>query len=132
MDSDALVEKGTNDGQKLITQLVHEGFDVTAAAWVKETEEGQWFLYVVSKEVDVAGLRAAYRRAQTIMRQMSDPLWIDRFELKLFSPASSVGTDLLDLLHTYVTGKSPVHSRRSKLGDVPIDELILYPSPSSP
>ena len=58
MDQGTLVENRIDEGQRFIDQLVVSGLDVTAAAWVKPTEDGDWRLYVVSKVVDERGLTA--------------------------------------------------------------------------
>ena len=55
MDQSSLVEMQIDDGAKIVEKLRESGFDVVAAWWMKTTEEGQWFLYIASKEVDEKG-----------------------------------------------------------------------------
>ena len=54
MDTELLVENRIDDGQRLLIELVRDGFDVSAAAWLKTSEEGLWFLYIGSKSVDAS------------------------------------------------------------------------------
>ena len=57
----SLVEMQIIEGQTLIDRLTHEGIGVTAAAWVKESESGDWYLYLATPlvgRVDEAHLPA--------------------------------------------------------------------------
>jgi len=67
MDQALLVEQQINDGRELIDHLIGDGFDVSAAAWVKPSEEDCWLLYLVSREVDQHGLSAAYRAVHPVL-----------------------------------------------------------------
>ena len=58
MDQALLVEQQIDDGQEFFDLLISDGFDVSAAAWVKPSEEDRWLLYLVSKVVDDRGLSA--------------------------------------------------------------------------
>jgi hypothetical protein len=39
-----MVEMQIKEGQRLLGRLAQEGVAVTAAAWVKESESGDWYL----------------------------------------------------------------------------------------
>ena len=86
MDSNPLVDELVEDGRKLIEGLRHDGFPVSAAGWLQESDGGQWFLYLASPEVGAKGIMAAYRALNATYRRMG-PLWVSPFEIKL------VGTD---------------------------------------
>ena len=67
----ALVEMQIKEGQTLIERLTHDGIEVTAAAWVKETESGDWYLYLATPFVSEDGAtKAAYRRVNAVIREM--------------------------------------------------------------
>jgi len=55
VDIITLVERRIDDGRRLIELLTQKGIDVTAAAWVLTSEDGNWFLYIASKDVDKSG-----------------------------------------------------------------------------
>src|SRR5437660_12729851 len=66
-----LVEMQINEGQRLIDRLAKEGVAVTGAAWVKESENGDWYLYVVTPLVGEDGAtKPAYRRVNRVIREM--------------------------------------------------------------
>jgi hypothetical protein len=45
MDTELLVESQVDDGRRLVNQVVSDGTEVSAAFWVKTSEEGLWHLY---------------------------------------------------------------------------------------
>ena len=60
MDTDVLVDDRIEDGQRLVTQLVRDRFEVRAAFWVKTSEESLWQLCIASPSIDAAHLGDAY------------------------------------------------------------------------
>ena len=67
MDTQTLVEDQIQAGQRFITLLVQNNFEVKVACWVKTSDEDDWFLYVASEEVDKKGLAEAYREAYKVL-----------------------------------------------------------------
>src|SRR5206468_1563515 len=84
-----LVSHQIDDGKKLVAQLAQDHFDVTAAGWVKTSEEGKWSLYIASKEVDEKGITDAYGAVLTAIRSLPD-LWVDPFDVKLIGPGDPI------------------------------------------
>ncbi|MCI0377510.1 MAG: hypothetical protein L0215_07885 [Gemmataceae bacterium] len=112
------------DGRKLVEQLKHDGFDVTAAAWIKRAEPDKWYLYVASKNVDQDGKIAAYQALNESFHALRDP-WINPFRITLISTTDPICTDLLRIL-----AESPEGRRYwgPRLGKVSIAEAFIYPS----
>jgi hypothetical protein len=127
MDQALLVEQQIDDGQELTDLLISDGFDVSAAAWVKPSEEDRWLLYLVSKEVDDRGLSAAYRAVHPVLGKIHAP-WVSLADLKLVGPTNPVAADILEINRKY-PGRSPTRTRRAQLGGMPIDEAYVYPTP---
>jgi hypothetical protein len=127
MDQALLVEQQIDDGQELIDLLLREGFDVSAAAWVKPSEEDRWLLYLVSKEVDERGLSAAYRAVHPVFGKLHAP-WVSLADLKLVGPTNPVAIDIKEINQKY-PGRSPTRTRRPQLGGMSIDEAYVYPKP---
>jgi hypothetical protein len=128
MDQVALVEDQIADGKRLADQLARDGFPMTAAFWLRTREDGQWFLYLVSPVVDSEGHRGAYRRIYDVMPQMSPPLSIHPFEVKVVRPSSSVAEAVGKMVRRLV-GKGGFY--RGYDGDLPggvsIEGAYLYP-----
>jgi hypothetical protein len=127
MDQALLVEQHIDDGQELIDLLIKDGFDVSAAAWVKPSEEDRYLLYLVSKEVDARGLSAAYRAIHPVLGNLHDP-WVSLADMRLVGPTNPIGADLMELNRKY-PGRSPTRTRRPQLGGMSIDEAYVYPTP---
>ena len=141
MDQDTVVSEQTESGRRLIEALVADGIEVQAAFWAKPTDEGKWFLYLVSSMVDDKGPAVAYRLVHAILRRMPD-LRIDPFEIKVVGLKDSLAEAALALLKPNGPD-SPFAARNprpypgmtrfggSTLGGVSIDGAYIYP-PSQP
>ncbi|HEX8203659.1 MAG TPA: hypothetical protein VF590_24495 [Isosphaeraceae bacterium] len=137
MAQEPLVEGQIDDGRKLIERLSQNQFDVTAAFWAKDREDGQWLLYIASKVVDDKGLLAAYKHANETIRAMPDLRWIDDFELKLIGATHPMTKDALDILARYPAGlrtryPGTISYRGSQLGNASIDQAYIYETAYAP
>jgi hypothetical protein len=125
MDQVPLVTEQLADGQRLVEELARQGFSVTSAGWAKTSDDGQWYLYLVSPTVDDAGIRKAYGRVYPVIQQMQkDGLGIDPFEVKLLSPADPLAKALADW-HGCSPRKTPTRYGGGRLGDVNIDGAYI-------
>jgi hypothetical protein len=121
------------DGQTLIDRLTHEGVAVTAAAWVKESDSGEWYLYLATPLVSEDGAkRAAYRRINAVLRQMEEEgFGMDRFEKKVIGAHDPIARSMVT--HRQARpGGPPTPFRGSRLGELYIDEAFIYPPPPTP
>ena len=130
MDTDTLVEEMIGDGQKLIDLLLENEINVTAACWVKTSEEGAWFLYIATNEVDKNGLAKAYRKVYRFLRAIPNS-WISTSVIKLVGENNPITDDLLEI-HRRFPGKLPIRSRTSRLASISTEELYLYPLKEQP
>jgi hypothetical protein len=134
MDKAPLVGGRIEDGQKLIEQLVRDGFDVTLAFWVrfKDEADGPWF-YVISKTVDHEGVQAAYRAVHAAIHRVSGPFgpWLfdsEVSDLKLVGMSDSIANEVLAIRNRF-----PGRIRfRGTIASGPsyFEELYIYPPPS--
>lgn len=124
MDNASLVEQQIDDGQEFIDSLTNNTFDVSAAAWVKPSEEDRWLLYLVSKEVDKRGLSAAFRAIHPVLGNLS-VYWITLGDLKLIGPSNPIAADIIEINRKY-PGRVPTRTRRSNLGGLSIIEHEVH------
>ncbi len=130
MDTAPLVEQQIDDGRKLIEQLVHDGFDVTVAFWVrfKFEEDGPWF-FIVSKTVDQEGLQVAYRAVRAVLRKIPAPFgpWLSSVselgELRLIGLNDPLSKDVLAFRDRH-PGRN--RFREANVGNHVIEELFIY------
>ena len=128
MDTDTLVNEMIDSGAALIEKLRQQRVDVTAAFWVKTSEEGSWFLYIASTIVDNEGLAAGYRKLYGALPSVANS-WIFRSNLKLIGMTTPIAEDVLNIQQR---GSAPLATRYGgrQLGSLSIEEAYIYP-PSS-
>ena len=105
---------------------------MTAAFWLKASEDGKWRFYIVSPVVDSEGIFQAYSRLLPLVRAMPQPFWIDPLKITLISPSNPIGQDV-----TAISGRvrgphvSPIRWGGKSLGNVSIEGAYLYPVPAT-
>jgi hypothetical protein len=125
MDTQTLVEDQISAGQKFITLLARNNFDVVVACWVRTSDEDSLYLYIASKEVDEKGLAHAYREAYQILQKMDFP-WIAPSQIKLVRTDDPIVADI-QKTQSLLTDASPKISHRAQLGNISTDEVYIYP-----
>jgi hypothetical protein len=129
----ALVEMQIKEGQTLLERLAHEGIAVTAAGWVKESDSGDWFLYLATPLVGEDGAtRPAYGRVNAVIRKMEEEGFrMDPFDKKVIGPHDPIARDLV--AHRQARpGGPPTPFRRSQLGELYVEEAYIYPPLATP
>jgi hypothetical protein len=125
MDQISLVDSRIDDGRRLLLQLTRDGFDVTAAFWLRLSEETWWHLYIASKQVDERGPAEAYREVQKSLRQLAATT-ISLSDVKLIGASSPLTRDALKIRKRSPAG-IPIRSGGARLGTVVVEELLIYP-----
>jgi hypothetical protein len=126
MDQGALVTMQIDEGQQLIDHLVAAGVPLTGAAWLKDTENDQWYLYLVTPLVSEDGAtREAYRRVNSVRRKLAEPSGIHSLQIKVIAPTDPVAQAILDLRRRY-PGKKPIPFWGSQLGGLSVDGAVIY------
>ncbi len=123
-----LVEMQIQHAQRLIDRLIQEGIGVTAACWARETDSGDWILYIATPLIPKEGsMRTAYRRVNEVIRKMQEEgFWIETDQLKLVGSSDPIARDLVDHLKNR-SPKTPSWFRGYKLGDLAVEEAYVYP-----
>jgi hypothetical protein len=125
MDQITLVDRRIDDGQRLIQQLVQDGFPVTAAFWLRASEESWWHLYIASKVVDDAGPAKAYRTVQTSLQKLvGTTMSLD--DVKVIGASKPITRDVMKIAKRY-SGRVPLRFGGAQLGNVSVEEALIYP-----
>jgi hypothetical protein len=127
VDTTTLVKDLIDEGQKVIDALLQDGFEATAAFWLKNAEDGLWRFYVVSPIVETESPAAGYLRLHTTIRRLGLE-WIDPLEVKLIGPKNPMAHDILAIHQQYggTKGKS-VRWTGTQLGNRNVEGAYLYP-----
>jgi hypothetical protein len=129
MDTESLVNSRIEDGQRLIAELKHAGFDTEVAFWVKSSEEGLWFLYLGTNTLSVKTLPDAYRAVYSCLQKIPSTL-ISISEVKIIQTGNPVAADAIAIRDRY-PAKTPTRYAGDRLGNLSIDEAYIYPKSSA-
>ncbi len=127
MDTDLLVEERIEDGQRLVDQLIRDGFEARAAFWVKASEEGMWHLYLATPAVNPDKVGEAFRTVYASLSKLPDP-WVSPSQIKLLNGTNSVARAAIEIRDRYPR-KSPTRYHGKRLGNLMIEEAHIYPPP---
>jgi hypothetical protein len=72
MDSTTLVGRSIEGGKRLVAKLDREGFDVNAAFWLHDLEDGKWKLILASKDTRKRDLRDDYKKVRRVIFNSPD------------------------------------------------------------
>jgi hypothetical protein len=126
MDNELLVETRIDDGQRLIDQLVRDGFPVGAVMWLKATEESPWLLYIASPAVDLDKPGDSYGKVYASLSKVPN-CSISLAEIKLINGTDPISRNAVALRDRRSRGKEPIRFKATRLGDLLVEEMYIYP-----
>jgi hypothetical protein len=128
MGQTSLVEMQLQAGQRVIERLGQEGIEIIAGCWAKESESGQWFLYLVTPLVgeDGATSQAYGRVSPLILKMHHEGNWIDPDEVKVIGPTDPIAKDVLGY-RRHRPGRVLSWHRGYRLGEMDVEEAYVYP-----
>jgi hypothetical protein len=127
MDTELLVEQ-KDDGQRLVEQLVRDGFEVRASFWLKPSEESAWQLYLALPLVDPSNpsnLSTAYRKVYSSLSKLPSP-WVSFSDIKLIDESSPIAQAAVEVRDRRVAPGATIYRGKS-LGGITIGEAYIYP-----
>jgi hypothetical protein len=125
MDQVPLVSEQIDAGTKFLGEF-QKYLPIQAAFWLKETEEGDWSLYVASEQITDDNFDVAYGEVLRIAGQLRDP-WFDPFQVKVIGANDPLAQAALDIQRRF-PGRMPTRFHRRIFGGVSVDEVYVYPS----
>lgn len=129
MDQASLVMPQIDAADQFLRHLQGFGFPMTAAAWIKEPDLRDWYLFIASAKVEDVGLRDAYSVLLDVFHQFPPTLWLDRFRIRLIGSTNPIANDLLAVRAKYpLPAVSPIRFYGPRLGDLSVEGAYLYPS----
>ncbi|WP_171474455.1 YgdI/YgdR family lipoprotein [Frigoriglobus tundricola] len=110
----------------MLIELVRSGLDVSAAAWVKTSEEGLWFLYIGSPSVTAGNLADAYRSVYACLRHIPNSS-IEMSEVKLVHASNPIVRELAAIRDRYPGVRLGTRFGGKRLGSVAVEDVYVYP-----
>jgi hypothetical protein len=126
MDQGPLVIDQIDAGARFLGEF-QKYVPVQAALWVKDSDEGEWYLYVASDQITDDNFDLAYGEVLRIAGAIRDP-WFDPFQVKLIGVDDPLAKAALEI-HRRYPGRTPTWFHGKTFGGVVVDEVYIYPSP---
>lgn len=126
MDQSPLVNDRVYAGRRLAERFAADGHPLRAAFWAKTADEGHWFLYLVTDDVDTAGPLAVYRAVHATLQKLQ-PTGLTGAEVKVVRPADAAARDVAALLANR-PGRVAVFLEDEVLGGTAVEQLYVYPT----
>jgi hypothetical protein len=126
MDQGPLVTEQLDAGQDLIREFNNYAA-VRAAFWLKDSEEGEWYLYLASDAINDSNFDLAYSEVIRILGRRPH-LWLDPFQVKVTGVANSVTKAVMEIQKKY-PGPLATRLRNRQLGGLSAAEVYIYPIP---
>jgi hypothetical protein len=126
MDQGPLVTEQIDAGANL-ARAFDQRIPLRAAFWLKESEDGQWYLYLASDQINDSNFDVAYGEVLRILGPVAH-LWLDPFQVKVTGVDDPVTKEVLAIQQRY-PGKLATRLRNRMLGGLGVEEVYLYPIP---
>src|SRR6266699_5844092 len=96
---------------------------IVVAFWLKEAEDGQWYLYVASDRFNKGKLGGAYGDVLRIAQEMKEP-YFEPFQVKLVGLSEATVQAALEFYLTHPP-KIPFRVRERHFGGIDVEEVYL-------
>jgi hypothetical protein len=126
VDQGPLVTEQIDAGAKLANEF-HKWAPLQAAFWLKESEDGQWYLYLVSDQINDTNFDLAYAEVHRLLGR-GPHLWLELFEVKVRGTDDPIAKAVIALQQKY-PGPLATRLRNRMLGGVSVEEVYIYPIP---
>ena len=126
MDQGSLVGEQIRQGAKFVHALGNYA-PLSAAFWLKLSDEGQWYLYLTSPQIDYSNLKAAYAEVWRLLSPGPNP-WLHPFQVKLVPNEDPVAREMVDIQQRYAS-EGDERVRVSMLGGSGVEDGYAYHLP---
>jgi hypothetical protein len=124
MDQGPLVIDQIDAGARFLGEF-QKYAPVRAAFWLKESDEGEWSLYVASDKITDDNFDEGYGEVLRIAGMLRDTPF-DPFEVKLIGVDDPLAKAALDI-HRRHPGRVATRFHGKVFGGLPVDEVYIYP-----
>jgi hypothetical protein len=125
VDQSPLVDDQISDGRRLVERFAADGNPVRTAFWVKTSDEGHLFLYVVTDIADVGGPAVAYRAVRSALGKLGDS-WVAASDVKVVGLNDPVAKAALNVMSRH-PGRMAIRFGGQNLGPLEVDQVYIYP-----
>lgn len=127
MDQGPLVTEKIEAGRKLATAFDHY-HPLAAAFWLKKVEDGEWYLYLASEEINDANNRRAYQEVIRILGTGPRP-WLDASQVIVIGTDQLIAKEIIEQINDHASGYD-FRLQYLVIGGVYADEVYIYSLPA--
>ena len=127
MDQSTLVNEQQIDAGTRFLREFQKYVPIQAAFWLKDSEESEPCLCVVSDQITDDNFDEGYGEVARITVANQDP-WFDAFRVKLLRAYDPFVKAAADLQKRYPI-RTPTRFPSQRFGGIMVDEIYFYPSP---
>jgi hypothetical protein len=124
MDQGPLVSAMTDAGAELVRRL-NKYFLVQTAFWLKDSEAGQWYLFIASDQIDDSNIDVAYGEVLRVANEIGSP-YLDPFQVKPIAASDPLAQAALDIRRRY-PGSTATRFGSKNFGGMSIEAAYIYP-----
>jgi len=126
MDTWSLVSEEIDAGAELAREF-DKFKPVSAAFWLKASDDDQRYLYVASEEIDDTNFDLAYGEVLRLAAKMHS-IYLDPFRVKVISADDPLAQAAMEI-HNRFPGRMATRFGGKMFGGVSVDDVFIYPSP---
>jgi hypothetical protein len=127
VDQGPLVKEMIDAGAELARKFAAEYKPLQAAFWLKDYEDGQWYFYLASDQIDDSNFDLAYGEVGRLLGR-GPHLWLDPFQVKVTGTDTPLVKSVLDFQREY-PDLLPIRLRQPRLGGEMHQEAFIYALP---
>jgi hypothetical protein len=124
MDQGPLVTEQIDAGKRFLVEY-QKYVPVQVAFWLKESDDGNWHLYIASDKFTADKPYDPYEEFVAVWHRMRDPMF-DVFWVKVIGTDSRLAKAVMEEQRLY-PGRIPLRVRDRALGGLMVEELYVYP-----
>ena len=125
MDTELLVESWVEDGRTLLNQLMKDGFNTTAAFWVKLAEKESRVLYIAADVPPGKTSSHVYADFYPSLMKLPTAELMDS-KVKVIATTDPIAQAAIAIRDRY-PGRMATRYRGDRLGPLAIEEAYIYP-----
>jgi hypothetical protein len=126
MDQGPLVNEQVDAGAALVREF-DKYKPLQSAFWLKESDDGDWYLYLASDQIDDSNSHEAYKEVYRLVAP-GPQVWLDAIQVKVRGVDDPVVKSVIEIQKKY-PARLATRVRNRLLGGLSIDEAYIYPLP---
>lgn len=124
MDQGSLVIEEIDAGKRLIDEF-SQYLPVTAAFWLKASDEKHRYLYIASDSISDSNIRISYEHVLNLVEKLNTP-YLDPFRVKLIGSQDALAKSALEIYQRF-PGTLSTRFGGNTFGGVSVDDVYIYP-----